>query len=124
MPLRGIKGTTSLFAALDVATGRVIGGCYPRHPRRNACLAAAAEFRRFLDRIERVVPDDLDVHLVMDDHATHKTQLVRDWMAKRPRWHAHLTPVFPARFRQRRLPPRNLAAMAARTSACAQHVAA
>ncbi|MDB5376401.1 MAG: putative transposase [Rubritepida sp.] len=77
-------GTTSLFAALDVATGRVIGECYPRH--------RATEFRRFLDRIEADVPADLDVHLVMDNYATHKTQLIRDWLVKRPRWHVHLTP--------------------------------
>ena len=77
-------GTTSLFAALDVATGRVIGKCYPRH--------RAAEFRRFLDEIEAAVPAALDVHLVMDNYATHKTQLVRDWLLKRPRWHVHLTP--------------------------------
>ena len=77
-------GTTSLFAALDVATGRVIGQCYPRH--------RAAEFRRFLDQIEANVPADLDVHLVMDNYATHKTKLVRDWLVKRPRWHVHLTP--------------------------------
>ena len=77
-------GTTSLFAALDVATGRVIGECYPRH--------RAAEFRRFLDQIEANVPADLDVHLVMDNYATHKTKLIRDWLAKRPRWHVHLTP--------------------------------
>ena len=77
-------GTTSLFAALDIATGRVIGECYPRH--------RATEFRRFLDRIEALVPGDLDVHLVMDNYATHKTQMIRDWMAKRPRWHVHLTP--------------------------------
>lgn len=77
-------GTTSLFAALDIATGRVIGKCYPRH--------RAAEFRRFLDEIEKAVPDDLDVHLVMDNYATHKTVLIRNWLAKRPRWHVHLTP--------------------------------
>src|SRR5215207_1778937 len=77
-------GTTSLFAALDVATGRVIGKCYPRH--------RAAEFRRFLDEIEAAVPTDLDVHLVMDNYATHKTPLIRKWLAKRPRWHVHLTP--------------------------------
>jgi len=77
-------GTTSLFAALDVATGRVIGTCYPRH--------RASEFRRFLDLIEANVPTDLNVHLVMDNYATHKTQLIRDWLAKRPRWHVHLTP--------------------------------
>jgi transposase len=77
-------GTTSLFAALDIATGQVIGKCLPRH--------RAAEFRRFLDEIEANVPKNLDVHLVMDNYATHKTQLIRDWLAKRPRWHVHLTP--------------------------------
>jgi transposase len=77
-------GTTSLFAALDIATGKVIGKCYGRH--------RAAEFRKFLDEIEAAVPRDLDVHLVMDNYATHKTPLIRNWLAKRPRWHVHLTP--------------------------------
>jgi transposase len=77
-------GTTSLFAALDVATGKVIGQCFPRH--------RAAEFRKFLDEIEANVPGDLDVHLIMDNYATHKTPLIRAWFAKRPRWHVHLTP--------------------------------
>jgi transposase len=77
-------GTTSLFAALDIATGQVIGKCFPRH--------RAAEFRRFLDEIEANVPGDLDVHLVMDNYATHKTPLIRAWLAKRPRWRVHLTP--------------------------------
>jgi transposase len=77
-------GTTSLFAALDIATGQVIGKCFPRH--------RAAEFRRFLDEIEANVPKDFDVHLVMDNYATHKTPLIRAWLAKRPRWHVHLTP--------------------------------
>ena len=77
-------GVTSLFAALDIATGRVIGKCYGRH--------RATEFRKFLDEIEAAVPDDLDVHLVMDNYATHKTPLIRNWLAKRPRWHVHLTP--------------------------------
>jgi transposase len=77
-------GTTSLFAALDIATGRVIGKCYPRH--------RAAEFRKFLDEIEANVPRKLDVHLVMDNYATHKTPLIRDWLVRRPRWHVHLTP--------------------------------
>jgi transposase len=77
-------GTTSLFAALDIASGRVIGKCYPRH--------RAAEFRKFLDEIEANVPHDLDVHLVMDNYATHKTPLIRNWLARRPRWHLHLTP--------------------------------
>jgi transposase len=77
-------GTTSLFAALDIATGRVIGKCYGRH--------RAVEFRKFLDEIEAAVPDSLDVHLIMDNYATHKTPLIRNWLAKRPRWHVHLTP--------------------------------
>jgi transposase len=77
-------GTTSLFAALDVATGAVIGKCYPRH--------RATEFRQFLDEIEAKVPDGLDVHLIWDNYATHKTELIRNWLAKRPRWHVHLTP--------------------------------
>ena len=62
----------------------VIGQCFPRH--------RAAEFRRFLDEIEANVPHDLDVHLVMDNYATHKAPLVRDWLTRRPRWHVHLTP--------------------------------
>jgi transposase len=77
-------GTTSLFAALDIATGKVIGKCYPRH--------RAEEFRRFLDEIEARVPSELDVHLVWDNYATHKTKTIRDWLLKRPRWHVHLTP--------------------------------
>jgi len=77
-------GTTSLFAALDVATGQVIGQCYPRH--------RATEFRQFLDEIEARVPPDLDVHLVWDNYATHKTELIRNWLVKRPRWQVHLTP--------------------------------
>src|SRR6266852_1610471 len=77
-------GTTSLFAALDIATGRVIGRCYARH--------RATEFRKFLDDIEAAVPSDLHVHLVMDNYATHKTKLIRNWFARRPRWHVHLTP--------------------------------
>lgn len=77
-------GTTSLFAALDVAMGKVIGRCFQRH--------RAAEFRKFLDLIEANVPANLDVHVVMDNASTHKTKLIRDWFAKRPRWHAHFTP--------------------------------
>jgi transposase len=77
-------GTTSLFAALDIATGRVIGKCYARH--------RAIEFRKFLDAIEAAVPADLDVHLVIDNYATHKAPLIRNWFNRRPRWHVHLTP--------------------------------
>lgn len=77
-------GTTSLFAALDIATGTVIGRCYPKH--------RSTEFRKFLDQVEKAVPPDLDVHLVMDNYATHKTKPIRDWLLKRPRWHVHFTP--------------------------------
>jgi transposase len=77
-------GTTSLFAALDIATGRVIGKCYPRH--------RAIEFRKFLDEIEAAVPADLEVHLVIDNYATHKAPIIRNWFNRRPRWHVHLTP--------------------------------
>jgi transposase len=77
-------GTTSLFAALDIATGRVIGKCYGRH--------RAVEFRKFLDEIEAAVPADLDVHLVIDNYATHKAPTVRNWLNRRPRWRVHLTP--------------------------------
>ena len=77
-------GTTALFAALDIATGRVIGKCFARH--------RAAEFRRFLDEVEANVPADLDVHLVMDNYGTHKAPAVQAWLLKRPRWHVHFTP--------------------------------
>ena len=77
-------GTTALFAALDIATGRVIGKCFARH--------RAAEFRRFLDEVEAKVPADLDVHLVMDNYGTHKAPVVKAWLLKRPRWHVHFTP--------------------------------
>ena len=77
-------GTTDLFAALDVKAGTVIGACKGRH--------RAVEFRAFLDQVETLVPADLDVHLVLDNAATHKAKLIRDWLLKRPRWHLHFTP--------------------------------
>jgi transposase len=78
-------GTTSLFAALDVATGQIIGQCHRRHRAR--------EFRRFLDAIEAAVPAELAIHLVLDNYATHKTPLIRRWLAKRPRFQLHFTPI-------------------------------
>jgi transposase len=78
------NGTTSLFAALDVKAGTVIGKCMARHRTQ--------DFRRFLDEVERNVPAGLDVHIVMDNYGTHKTQLIRNWFAKRPRWRVHFTP--------------------------------
>ena len=79
-------GTTSLFAALDVKTGKVVGETHRRHRSR--------EFRQFLDRLDASVPADLDVHVVMDNYGTHKTPLIRAWFAKRPRFHAHFTPTY------------------------------
>jgi transposase len=77
-------GTTSLFAALDVATGKVIGRCHAQHRQQ--------EFVRFLDHIEAHVPRGLDIHLVLDNYATHKTPKVAAWLKKRPRYHLHFTP--------------------------------
>jgi transposase len=79
-------GTTTLFAALDAKAGTVIGEVHRRH--------RAVEFRKFLDTIESNVPQDLDVHLILDNYGTHKTALIRNWLAKRPRFHAHFTPTY------------------------------
>lgn len=77
-------GTTSLFAALDVATGKVIGACKSRHRSR--------EFIQFLEKIDGETPKDLDLHLVLDNYATHKTPTVRRWLTRNPRFHLHFTP--------------------------------
>jgi transposase len=77
-------GTTSLFAALEVKTGRIIGQLHQRHRAR--------EFRQFLDTIEASVPSTLDVPLILDNYGTHKTALIRRWLLKRPRFHVHYTP--------------------------------
>lgn len=79
-------GTTSLFAALDVKTGGVIGQIHRRHRSR--------EFRQFLDAIDAAVPHYLDVHVIMDNYGTHKTAMIRNWLAKRPRFHTHFTPTY------------------------------
>lgn len=77
-------GTTTLFAALDIATGAVIGELHRRH-RSN-------EFLKFLRTIEASVPPDLDIHLVMDNYGTHKTPTIKSWFARHPRFHVHFTP--------------------------------
>jgi len=77
-------GTTTLFAALDIATGKVIGQTHRRH--------RASEFLSFLRTIEANVPAELDVHLVMDNYATHKTPAIRAWFARHPRFQIHFTP--------------------------------
>jgi len=78
------NGTTTLFAALDVLTGKVIGQCLPRHRHE--------EFLKFLRKIEREVPKGLQVHLICDNYATHKHPDVKAWLAKHRRFHVHFTP--------------------------------
>lgn len=77
-------GVTSLFAALNIATGQVIGACHRRHRHQ--------EFLRFLRKIDADVPADLDVHLVLDNYATHKQPMVKRWFARHPRFTLHFTP--------------------------------
>src|SRR5258708_15401149 len=78
------NGTTTLFAALDVKTGKVIGECLPRH--------RAKEFIRFLKKIDRIVAKHLDVHAICDNYSTHKAPTVKAWLAKHPRFKLHFTP--------------------------------
>jgi len=79
-------GTTTLFAALDIASGTVFTECKARHRHQ--------EFLEFLKRIEQAVPDHLDVHLIVDNYATHKHAKVKLWLAQRPRFHIHYTPTY------------------------------
>lgn len=79
-------GTTSLFAALELKTSRVIGQLRRRH--------RSGEFRQFLNQLEAQVPAGLEVHLILDNYGTHKTALIRNWFAKRPRFHLHFTPTY------------------------------
>ena len=103
-------GTTTLFAALDVATGKVIGECMPRHRHQ--------EFLRFLRTIDRNTPKWLDLHLIVDNYATHKHAKVKAWLKRHPRFHLHFTPTsaswinlverFFGLITERRHPPRRL----------------
>lgn len=77
-------GTTSLFAALVVKTGEVLGRCRRRH--------RSVEFRTFLNHIDANVPPELDVHLILDNYGTHKTPLIQRWLVRHPRFHVHFTP--------------------------------
>jgi putative transposase len=79
-------GTTTLFAALDIATGAVFTACKPRHRHQ--------EFLSFLRHLDQSVPPELDVHLIVDNYATHKHPKVRTWLAQRPRYHPHYTPTY------------------------------
>jgi transposase len=78
------NGTTTLFAALNMLDGKVIGTCMPRHRHR--------EFLQFLKQIDQQTPADLDLHLVVDNYATHKTPAVKRWLKAHPRFHLHFTP--------------------------------
>src|SRR5271165_3891120 len=80
------NGTTTLFAALDIASGTVLTECKPRHRHQ--------EFLGFLKRIDEAVPATLDIHLILDNYATHKHTKVRAWLAARPRFHLHFTPTY------------------------------
>jgi len=80
------NGITTLFAALDVATGEVIGSIHRRH--------RAIEFKKFLTKLDRQVPPDLDVHLICDNYGTHKHPSIRQWLAAHPRFHMHFTPTY------------------------------
>jgi transposase len=79
-------GTTTLFAALNAKTSEVVTQFHQRH--------RSPQFREFLDLIEAQVPRSLDVHIIMDNYSTHKTALIRNWFAKRPRFHVHFTPTY------------------------------
>jgi putative transposase len=79
-------GTTTLFAALDISKGEVLTQCHKRHRHQ--------EFLTFLRHIDENVPAELELHLVLDNYATHKHPKVRAWLAKRPRYHLHFTPTY------------------------------
>ena len=79
-------GTTTLFAALDIATGQVLTQCKPRHRHQ--------EYLQFLKEVDTNVPQDMDIHLVVDNYATHKHPKVRRWLAARPRYQVHYTPTY------------------------------
>jgi len=79
-------GTTTLFAALDVKSGEVLAQCKRRHRHQ--------EFLTFLNYVDASVPPELDVHLIIDNYATHKHARVRAWLASRPRYHVHFTPTY------------------------------
>lgn len=80
------SGTTTLFAALNVKTSKVVTEFHRRH--------RSSECRHFLDTVDAAVPAGLDVHLILDNSGTHKTLLIRNWLAKRPRFHVHFTPTY------------------------------
>jgi len=79
-------GTTTLFAALDIVTGGVIAQCKKKHRHQ--------DFLAFLKHVEQQVPDNLEIHAIVDNYATHKHKSVKGWLARHPRWHIHYTPTY------------------------------
>jgi len=79
-------GTTSLFAAMNISDGTVISSIHRRH--------RAVEFKKFLVKIDKTVPEHLDVHVVCDNYGTHKHPIVKTWVANHPRFHMHFTPTY------------------------------
>jgi transposase len=79
-------GITTLFAALNVATGEITGSLHRRH--------RAVEFKKFLTKLDNIIPDDLDVHLICDNYATHKSPTITGWLTRHPRFHMHFTPTY------------------------------
>jgi putative transposase len=86
VPYYNRNGTRTLIAALDIATGEVITQCKPRHRHQ--------EFLSFLSHIEKSVPSEVDIHLIVDNYCTHKHAKVRAWLAQRPRFHIHFTATY------------------------------
>lgn len=82
-------GTTSLFAALNVATGEVIGHCYRRH--------RSVELLKFRRAVDQSVPKDIEIHLVLDNYSTHKKEMIHNWLLRRPRVHLYSTPTSTSR---------------------------
>ena len=79
-------GTTTLFAALDIANGTVITRCRPKHRHQ--------EFLAFLKQIDQEIPQNLDIHAIVDNYATHKHATIKRWLRRHPRWHMHHTPTY------------------------------
>ncbi len=77
-------GTTTLFAALNVKTGKVIGQCYPRH--------RSLEFRKFLEHVENSTPAQQEIHMILDNYGTHKSPMIHRWLIRHPRFHLHFIP--------------------------------
>ena len=77
-------GTTTLFAALNVKTGKVLGQCYSRH--------RSLEFRKFLEHIEQNNPGNQEIHMILDNYGTHKSPMIHRWLVRHPRFHLHFIP--------------------------------